>query len=82
MNLQKQSEVTPDGISSQVKSEIDIEKDSKESKIQETDEGIMAKFNPRYSYMVLAIVTMISIATQWQQKSIGYFYGFSGIGDM
>ena len=38
MNLQKQSEVTSDGISSQVKSEIDIEKDSKESKIQEIRE--------------------------------------------
>ena len=27
-------------------------------------------------------MTLISIATQWQQKSIGYFYGFSGVGDM
>jgi sensor domain CHASE-containing protein len=22
------------------------------------------------------------VAMQWQQKSIGYFYGFSGLGDM
>ena len=25
---------------------------------------------------------MTRIATQWQQKSIGYFYGFSGTGAM
>ena len=39
-------------------------------------------FNKIYSFSVLAIVLLISIATQWQQKSIGYFFGFAGIGAM
>lgn len=39
-------------------------------------------FNKVYSFSVLAIVLLISIATQWQQKSIGYFFGFAGIGAM
>ena len=39
-------------------------------------------FNKVYSFSVLAIVLLISIATQWQQKSIGYFFGFAGLGAM
>lgn len=35
-----------------------------------------------YAMFILGILTVIRIATQWQQKSIGYFYGFSGLGEM
>ena len=38
-------------------------------------------FNPAYSYLVLAIILIVRVATQWQQKSLGYFYGYKGLGD-
>lgn len=39
------------------------------------------RFNAKSSFFALAIITMIRIATFWQQKSISYFYGFKGSGD-
>ena len=40
------------------------------------------KFKPVVAFSALGIITLIRIATQWQQKSIGYFFGFSGVGEM
>jgi len=34
------------------------------------------KFNPFWAFFALGILTMVRVVTQWQQKSIGYFYGF------
>ena len=38
------------------------------------------KFNAIASFFALAVVTTIRIATFWQQKSIGYFYGYKASG--
>jgi hypothetical protein len=38
------------------------------------------KFNKVASFFALGVITIIRIATFWQQKSIGYFYGFRGAG--
>lgn len=35
-----------------------------------------------YAYLVLAIICMIRIAVNWQNKSLGYFTGFTGVGAM
>ena len=40
------------------------------------------EYVPAVSFMALTIITIIRIATQWQQKSIGYFYGFQGTGEL
>lgn len=37
-------------------------------------------FNPITSFYALAVITLIRITTNWQQKSIGYFYGYKGSG--
>jgi hypothetical protein len=52
---------------------VESNEDSKEEK--------KSKFNPTYSYLVLAIILIVRVATQWQQKSLGYFYGYKGLGD-
>ena len=44
------------------------------------DEKNKAVFKPVYSYFVLAIILIVRVATQWQQKSLGYFYGYKGLG--
>jgi hypothetical protein len=40
-----------------------------------------SKFKPLYAYLVMSIILMIRVATQWQQKSIGFFYGYRGVAD-
>ena len=40
-----------------------------------------AKFRPVYAYLVMSIILMIRVATQWQQKSIGFFYGYRGVAE-
>lgn len=72
----------PQGITPLITEHEEIETKSKTEVVDDQKNAILSKYDKKYSYMVLAIITLVSIATQWQQKSIGYFYGFSGVGEM
>lgn len=37
-----------------------------------------SKISPEYA--ALFAILLIRVATDWQQKSLGYFYGFQGVG--
>jgi hypothetical protein len=43
------------------------------------------KINPfskiKGEYVALFVILMIRVATDWQQKSLGFFYGYSGVGN-
>ena len=73
------SQNAPINLSSQqliLSKETTIDEDQ-ELKTKEDDNKVTT-----YAMFILGILTVIRIATQWQQKSIGYFYGFSGLGEM
>lgn len=38
------------------------------------------QFNLVYAYLVLAIIFLVRVVVNWQGKSLGYFFGFSGQG--
>jgi len=40
----------------------------------------LSKFNAGSSFIALFVIMMIRVTSNWQQKSIGYFYGFKGSG--
>lgn len=62
-------------------------RDEKSTEITEQDEidfcsriRTPVNYKAKASFFALAIITIIRIATFWQQKSISYFYGFKGTG--
>ena len=54
--------------------EEDLEKVKKDGPVK------LSKFNAGSSFFALVVIMMIRVTANWQQKSIGYFYGFKGSG--
>lgn len=71
------NQIAPINISNESTQQRLSDKDLEDTESKVEDNKVTS-----YAMFVLAILTIIRIATQWQQKSIGYFYGFSGLGEM
>ena len=37
-------------------------------------------FNINYKYALLAVISLIKVCTAWQQKSLGFYFGYKGVG--
>ena len=44
--------------------------------------GQEKKINLSYAYFALAIIFFVRVVVNWQGKSLGYFFGFSGVGEL
>lgn len=56
--------------------------DADTAAIDKAAEEARKKFNPAYSFFVLAIVLLCRIMVQWHRKGLTYAYGYTALGDL
>ena len=64
-------------IQDPLKKPIDVTPDALNQPILSDKPSLLAPSKQVYAYLALFIIVLIRIAIDWQNKSLGYFYGYT-----